>query len=604
MAWWLKKGEKRSAGASGASRREAPEAPASRPFLTREAEPRRVGEAFLDYVLDRIPQIGSGLMVVPATGVNAMRVIASIGHHVPAPETMLPPETGVLAGALRLGRPILRRDGRPPKAPFEAELGEDAAATPISHQGDIIGAIAIYGPQGSIGSPEQQLLADCREAGHGALLAALRLSRAEADLTVQRSIVDLAARLIGGLDKEQLVTSVLECSLELTASDTGSVMLLDEQGHLRIASARGLPPEIVRSTVISLGEGISGWVARTGKGMVIEDAKGGTIGRHATRETRSAVSVPMATPEGDLYGVINVGTSSATARHTDVAVRLLTELGELAAMALRTTDIVGGGATAAISIPPGKQVIPKLAACADESARRKVDAVLLDLDGTLLDLDMDLFWRRYFDRLGQAFKDLADPARFVSAVRGSTHVMLRNVDPARTNKEVFWEDFAPKVGIDPAVLAPRIDEFYDREFPKLKDYSEPVPLARDVVEAALALGVPVVIATNPVFPHRAVEHRLEWAGIADLPYAMVTSYEFMHACKPSPEYYLEIAELLDVRSERCLMVGNDEEDDLAAEEMGMRCFLVQDRALGRTSRYRAADSGSMADLLEYLRSLA
>lgn len=608
MVWWVRKSGKQLRGPADSQRGRGAHRvlhPFSRrPFVTRESEPKKVGEAFLDYVHTCVPASEAGLLVMPAVGVAAMRVIASRGSYAPAAESMLPPETGVLAGALKLGRPVLRRDGRPPKAVFEAELGSDAAAAPIvDDNGKTVGAAAIYGPEGSIGQTEQEQLLECRDAAFGPLIASFRLARAQAEITVQRSIVDLAARLVGGLDVDQLVASVLGCALELTGSETGSVMLLDEAGRLRIARAKGLPDEIVQSTVLSLGEGISGWVARTGKGMVIEDAEPAIIGRHAMRETRSAVSVPMVTPEGELFGVVNVGASSTTARHSDLAVRLLGELGELAAMALRTARRSEAGKEGAHPVSLA-EVRPNLRRPSDAPGPAKVDAVLFDLDGTLLDVDIELFWRRYFDRLGQFFKDLADPASFVASVREATGVMLRNIDPDRTNKEVFWDYFQARLGIPSETLAPRVEAFYEEEFPKLKDYTERVPLARDVVETALGLGVPVVIATNPVFPRKAIEHRLQWAGIADLAYAMVTSYEFMHACKPRREYYEEIAHLLGVSTERCLMVGNDEENDIPAEELGMRCFLVVDRTLGRTSRLRARDSGSMADLLEYLKGLA
>lgn len=233
-----------------------------------------------------------------------------------------------------------------------------------------------------------------------------------------------------------------------------------------------------------------------------------------------------------------------------------------------------------------------------------VEAVLFDLDGTLLAVDMDLFWKAYFDHLARHFADLVPPARFIDILQIATKAMMRNADPNRTNKEVFWAEFLPRAALDPEVVMPRADRFYEEKFGLLADYAAPAPLARDAVAAAVALGVPVVIATNPIFPRRAVEHRLAWAGLADVPFDLITTYEFMHACKPHHLYYEEIARLLESDPSRCLMVGNDEVDDMSAAEVGMSCFLVEDTAAGRRARGKIAYRGSMADLLEHLRSLA
>lgn len=233
-----------------------------------------------------------------------------------------------------------------------------------------------------------------------------------------------------------------------------------------------------------------------------------------------------------------------------------------------------------------------------------VGAVLFDLDGTLLKLEMDLFWRAYFDQLAQYFADLVAPARFIEILQGATKTMMHNTDPSRTNKEVFWAEFLPRTALDSDVVMPLVDRFYEEKFGLLGGYASPAPLARDAVAAAVALGVPVVIATNPIFPRRAVDHRLAWAGLGDVPFDLITTYEFMHACKPHPAYYLEIARLLEADPARCLMVGNDEVDDMSAADVGMSCFLVDDSAAGRKTRYRIAHRGSMADLLEHLRSLA
>lgn len=45
-------------------------------------------------------------------------------------------------------------------------------------------------------------------------------------------------------------------------------------------------------------------------------------------------------------------------------------------------------------------------------------------------------------------------------------------------------------------------------------------------------------------------------------------------CKPNLKYYREILDKIQVRPEDCLMIGNDVEEDMVAETMGMQVYLV------------------------------
>jgi FMN phosphatase YigB (HAD superfamily) len=231
---------------------------------------------------------------------------------------------------------------------------------------------------------------------------------------------------------------------------------------------------------------------------------------------------------------------------------------------------------------------------------RPVEGVLFDLDGTLLDIDLDVFWGEYFARMGSEVADLVDPEAFVGQVMRSTNAMLTDTDPSRTNMQVFWTDFLGAMPLDLAELMPRIDRFYEVGFSQLGFLAKPMPLARDALICAFKLGVPVVIATNPMFPRRAIQHRLAWAGVEDLPFALITAYEDMHACKPNPAYFTEIASRLGVDPESCLMIGNDVDDDMAAVDAGLTAFLVEHAGKARMTDRAIAGRGSMADVLEYL----
>jgi FMN phosphatase YigB (HAD superfamily) len=201
-----------------------------------------------------------------------------------------------------------------------------------------------------------------------------------------------------------------------------------------------------------------------------------------------------------------------------------------------------------------------------------VHAILFDLDGTLLDNDMNEFLPPYFQMLTARVAHLVPPDTFMTHLMGATESMMAN-DGLQTNEEVFASVFYPAVGRPREELEPILHGFYVNDFPSLKPFTKAKPKARQVVQQAFALGCDVVVATNPVFPSLAVQHRLEWAGVADLPFRLVTSYENSRATKPNLLYFQQILETIGHPAEAALVVG-DENMDMVAGHLGCRTFLV------------------------------
>jgi len=232
-------------------------------------------------------------------------------------------------------------------------------------------------------------------------------------------------------------------------------------------------------------------------------------------------------------------------------------------------------------------------------------ALLFDLDGTLLGMDWRVFISEYLKSLSAQFVDLMEPEVFSTRLMAATQVMVDSQDPSKTNEETFIDAFFAGLEVTPEELMPRFDAFYLNQFPKLARYTEAIPEARDVILAALDLGLMVVVATNPVFPKEAIFERMRWAKIEDLPFRLVTSYEFMHYCKPHQTYYREILDILGLAPNDCLMVGNDVEEDLPAGLLGMKTFLADRYLISRGELcYEPDGRGSLLDLKMQLPKLA
>ncbi|MBC8265216.1 MAG: HAD family hydrolase [Anaerolineales bacterium] len=201
-----------------------------------------------------------------------------------------------------------------------------------------------------------------------------------------------------------------------------------------------------------------------------------------------------------------------------------------------------------------------------------IRAILFDLDGTLLDSNMDVFLPHYLKLLSARVAHIAPPDEFVSHLMQASNAMLAN-DGRATNEEVFAVAFYPLAGHSRQELEPIFMDFYANDFPSLRQYTRRKPQARQVVQRAFDLGFDVVIATNPLFPATAIKQRMEWAGVADFPYQLVTTYENSRACKPNLLYFEHILETIGHRAEACLMVG-DEDMDMVAAHLGCTTFHV------------------------------
>lgn len=230
-----------------------------------------------------------------------------------------------------------------------------------------------------------------------------------------------------------------------------------------------------------------------------------------------------------------------------------------------------------------------------------VKVILFDLDGTLLPMDTDAFVKGYLKHLAPRVAHIIDPQQFLKALWAGTEAMMRNLEFEKTNEHVFEETFLQLTNLKKEDIWPTLDDFYANIFPTLSHLCCPTPMARQVVEEAIKQGYRVAIATNPVFPKAAIYERLRWAGIADLPFEVVTVYENSAFTKPHGQYYQEISRQLGVQPTECLMVGNDKQEDMSAAQIGMKTFLVEGNVIDRGEPiYPINDHGTLEQLYEKL----
>ena len=232
-------------------------------------------------------------------------------------------------------------------------------------------------------------------------------------------------------------------------------------------------------------------------------------------------------------------------------------------------------------------------------------ALLLDLDGTLLDLQIDQFIAAYIEALAKKFNGYIKQEDFARHLFGATRVMVANEDPTKINEIVFYEEFCRRTNQYYDLIKPIIDDFYRRDFAHLSCWGRKHPYSRPVVEAAKSKNLALILATNPIFPAAPIQQRLAWSGLDEKDFQLITTMENMHFCKPKKEYYLEIARKTGFAPEQCLMAGNDTVEDLSASKAEMVTFLVEDFILQRGEEEPVCDyRGSLQDLAGFIEQLS
>ena len=229
-------------------------------------------------------------------------------------------------------------------------------------------------------------------------------------------------------------------------------------------------------------------------------------------------------------------------------------------------------------------------------------AILFDLDGTLLPMDMDIFTHAYFGLLAQTVAPLGyEKDNLIKSVWAGTEAMIKNNGSA-LNKDVFWQHFAKLQGEGVYQHISAFDQFYSNEFNQAAEFCSPRPeLAQKAVKLAHELADRVILATNPLFPAVGVQTRLSWIGLQPSDFDYITSYENSRFCKPSFGYYQQIVETYGLNASCCLMVGNDIDEDVrAAEEVGMQSFLLTDCLINKSGVELPEDMhGSFEELIKF-----
>ena len=338
---------------------------------------------------------------------TALRTVAADGPGTDTPEAQTFETTigrGLTGACAELRKVLNVRDvTRDARYLGVIEGTRSAICVPLAVRDDLIGVLSVESPKvGAFTGEDEEELAAFAQLVALAVVHARADAAREQDIAELQAISDVARRAVA-LDLEGTLNAAVTSFMQLTTSDSVAIYLWDDTSQKLVCAAlsfeeRHYPADYrERLRPLDLGEGMTGWVAKTREAVMIDDVSkdprvlaiaGIPLGEKA------AIVVPL-TVEDELLGVIRavkLGAGSYSRDHF----RLARSLADQAALAIAATRA---------HTEQGER-LDELTVLGDISQRLSEVATLAQVLNSAIDgamritgAEAGLVWRRGDDRL-------------------------------------------------------------------------------------------------------------------------------------------------------------------------------------------------------------
>lgn len=251
---------------------------------------------------------------------------------------------GVAARIIETQQPILINDFNAEEALkccVDEKLGlssRNLIATPIFHKEQLLGVIEVANKKGGsdFGETDLTIMKALSEqiglaVSNAELIRNLRKKNIE-----NQSLYEVGKLLSGKLELEELLQIIIEQVFNLVKARLATIYLVDPRdGSIREVVSMGVPPDYESKLTMKIGEGITGWVAKTGQSAVINNVAENRHYVPLLPETKSEIAVPLLT-RGKVIGVFNVESDQLNA-YSKEDLELLETFASQAAISIERT---------------------------------------------------------------------------------------------------------------------------------------------------------------------------------------------------------------------------------------------------------------------------
>ena len=268
---------------------------------------------------------------------SRLRLAAQVGYQdLPGDLSLM---SGIRGRVARSGRPefVARALDESDEAPSGFDI-TTRAAVPILLDGDVTSVLAIEGNTARPVTPQmfEVMIALGQHLSVAVRNASLyeELRKAHDELQV---LYEAARSVSGTLDLHTVLDSLVSVTCRAFGYDNGALLMVDgESGDLTVDASYG-HRESIAGIRLPPGVGISGWVARTGTPLMVDDVLADSRYYRFDDRTRSELAVPLIA-EGKVLGVFNI-ESARLAAFGPRDLHMLTTLASYAVIAIQNANL-------------------------------------------------------------------------------------------------------------------------------------------------------------------------------------------------------------------------------------------------------------------------
>ncbi len=158
------------------------------------------------------------------------------------------------------------------------------------------------------------------------------------------SLFYVSQNITAAIDVRQLLSEILDTSLQVLKASDGSIMLVDDDsGALVFSVVRGTAADDLVGYRLPPEKGIAGWVAQHHQPQVVRDVRRDPrffpeVDEVFGFKTRSMVCVPVLLDDGRLLGIIEVLNKVSDREFNQDDLDLILIVAQLAATAMRRAE--------------------------------------------------------------------------------------------------------------------------------------------------------------------------------------------------------------------------------------------------------------------------
>ena len=151
-------------------------------------------------------------------------------------------------------------------------------------------------------------------------------------------ITEAAHDIYSSICLDELLVTLLDVALNMTKAECGSIMILDKKKNvLTIKVSKGINEKLVHNVHIKIGDGIAGIAVKENAPFIISGTRTDNRIQHLLKrpEIKHALVIPLVT-ENDVFGVLNLHTTSETNKMTDESLQVVQNLSKLTSAAFNS----------------------------------------------------------------------------------------------------------------------------------------------------------------------------------------------------------------------------------------------------------------------------